>query len=57
MKTWEAKHAGEDGADFLRQLQSDPEVNRHFTAGELERMCSLKFHIKEVKTRFRKVGL
>src|SRR5205807_1321878 len=30
MKTWEAKHAGGNGADFLSQLQSDPEVAKHF---------------------------
>jgi hypothetical protein len=30
MKTWQAKHAGTDGADFLQQLQNDPEVARHF---------------------------
>src|SRR5206468_3591541 len=36
MKTWAAKHAGREDADFLRQLQSDPEVARHFKKGELE---------------------
>jgi len=57
MKTWEVKHAGRDDADFLKQLQSDPEVGKHFKNGELEKLCSLDFHFKEVKNRFRKLGL
>jgi adenylosuccinate lyase len=57
MKTWEVKHAGRDDADFVEQLKSDPEVARHFQPGELEKLCSLEFHFKEVKNRFRKLGL
>jgi adenylosuccinate lyase len=57
MKTWEVKHAGRDDADFVEQLKSDPEVAKHFKNGELEKLCSLDFHLKEVKQRFRKVGL
>ncbi|HWW03207.1 MAG TPA: adenylosuccinate lyase [Candidatus Acidoferrum sp.] len=57
MKTWEVKHAGRDDADFVEQLQSDPEVARHFKPGELEKLCSLEFHFKEVKSRFKKLGL
>ena len=57
MKTWQAKHAGREDADFLAQLKSDPEVARHFKRGELEALCSLDFHFKEVKSRFRKLGL
>jgi adenylosuccinate lyase len=57
MKTWEVKHAGREDANFLGQLQSDPEVARHFKKGELEQLCSLNFHFKEVKNRFRKLGL
>jgi adenylosuccinate lyase len=57
MKTWEVKHAGRDDADFLEQLKSDPDVARHFRAGELERLCSLDFHFKEVNRRFRTLGL
>jgi adenylosuccinate lyase len=57
MKTWAAKHAGRGDADFLKQLQEDPEVTRHLAPGELERLCSLSFHLKEVRNRFRKVGL
>ena len=57
MKTWEVKHAGRDDADFLKQLRSDPEVGKHFKNGELEKLCSLDFHFKEVKNRFRKLGL
>src|SRR6185503_8067843 len=29
MKTWQAKHAGQPGADFKTQLLSDPEVAQH----------------------------
>jgi len=57
MQTWAAKHAGRDNADFLNQLQRDPDVSKHFKPGELEKLCSLDFHFKEVKHRFRKLGL
>ncbi len=57
MKTWEVKHAGRDDADFVEQLKSDPEVAKHFEKGELEKLCSLDFHFKEVKNRFGQVGL
>ena len=57
MQTWQAKHAGSKDADFLKQLQSDPEVAKHFAKGELESLCSLDFHFKEVDHRFAKLGL
>lgn len=57
MKTWEVKHAGRDDADFVEQLKSDPEVAKYFAKGELEKLCSLDFHFKEVKNRFKKLGL
>jgi adenylosuccinate lyase len=57
MKTWEVKHAGRDDADFLAVLKADPEVAKHFSAGELEALCSLDFHFKEVDSRFKKLGL
>jgi adenylosuccinate lyase len=57
MKTWDVKHAGRDDADFLEILKADPEVAKHFKAGELEKLCSLDFHFKEVKNRFKKLGL
>ena len=57
MKTWEVKHAGRDDADFVEQLKSDPAVAKHFKKGELEKLCSLDFHLKEVKNRFKKLGL
>jgi adenylosuccinate lyase len=55
MLTWQAKHAGRADADFLRQLQSDPEVRRHFADGELEKLCSLDFHFRHVTIRFENV--
>ena len=57
METWATKHAGRDDADFVRQLLADPEVARHFAKGELEKLCSIDFHLKEVKARFKAVGL
>src|SRR5580692_6537007 len=57
MKTWEVKHAGRDDADFLEVLKADPEVAKHFKPGELEKLCSLDFHFKEVNRRFKKLGL
>jgi adenylosuccinate lyase len=57
MQTWAAKHEGREDADFLAQLRSDREVAEHFKNGELEKLCSLDFHFKEVKNRFKKVGL
>jgi adenylosuccinate lyase len=57
MRTWEVKHAGRDDADFVEQLKSDPEVAKHFKPGELEKLCSLDFHLKEVKNRLKKLGL
>ncbi len=57
MKTWEVKHAGREDADFLEVLKADPDVARHFRPGELDRLCSLDFHFKDVNRRFRKLGL
>jgi adenylosuccinate lyase len=57
MGTWQAKHAGREDADFLSQLKADAEVATYFKKGELEALCSLDFHFKEVKNRFRKLGL
>jgi len=57
MKTWEVKHAGRDDADFLEVLKADPEVAAHFAPGELEALCSVEFHLKEVENRFLALGL
>ncbi|MFO1498922.1 MAG: adenylosuccinate lyase [Verrucomicrobiota bacterium] len=57
MQTWQVKHAGRDNADFLAQLQADPEVAAHLSPKELKDLCSLDFHLKEVDARFQKVGL
>jgi adenylosuccinate lyase len=55
MQTWQAKHAGEDGANFLAQLQRDPDVKKHFAPGELEKLCSLEFHMQNVKAKFEQI--
>jgi adenylosuccinate lyase len=57
MKTWEVKHAGRDDANFVEVLKADPAVAKHFKKGELEKLCTLGFHFKEVKNRFKKLGL
>jgi adenylosuccinate lyase len=57
MKTWEAKHAGAQDADFVKQLLRDSDVAKHFAPGELEGICSLDFHFKEVNRKFVTVGL
>lgn len=57
MSTWASKHEGRADADFLKQLQGDPEVARHFKKGELEKLCSLDFHFAQVNRRFKQLGL
>jgi adenylosuccinate lyase len=57
MKTWEVKHAGRDDANFVEELKRSPEVANHFEKGELEALCSLDFHFKEVNNRFKQLGL
>jgi adenylosuccinate lyase len=57
MQTWQAKHAGDSRADFKTQLLSDPDVAKHLSRAELEKLCSLEFHYKQVKARFKKLGL
>jgi len=57
MATWATKHQGRDDADFLEQLKSDPEVARHFRPAELDKLCSLEFHYKQIGNRFKKLGL
>jgi hypothetical protein len=57
MKTWEAKHAGDNDADFKAQLMADPEVANYLSAVELDHLCNLDFHFRHVKERFNKLGL
>jgi adenylosuccinate lyase len=57
MNTWQAKHAGKSDADFKTQLMSDPEVAKHFAPGELDEICSLEFHFKQVPLKFKQLGL
>jgi hypothetical protein len=38
-------------------LNPDRAVTKHFKPGELEKLCSLDFHFKEVNSRFKKLGL
>lgn len=57
MSTWKVKHEGTANADFKTQLLADPEVARYLTKTELDKLCSLDFHFKQVKARFKKLGL
>jgi adenylosuccinate lyase len=57
MKTWQAKHAGQKDADFKSQLMADPEVAKHLSRKELDAICHLDFHFKNVKKRFKQLGL
>jgi len=57
MQTWKNKHAGDLDADFKKQLLADQEVAKHFKEGELEKLCSTDFHYKQIKARFRKLGI
>ena len=57
MQTWQSKHAGATDADFKTQLLADPDVARHLSKTELEKLCSLDFHYKQIKARFKKLGL
>ena len=57
METWAVKHAGRDDADFLEQLKRDPAIAKHLTPAELDQLCSLDFHFKEVSNRFKKLEL
>jgi adenylosuccinate lyase len=57
MKTWAVKHAGRDDADFLEELMADKDVARHFKMGELEKLCSLQFHQRNINARFKKLGI
>jgi adenylosuccinate lyase len=57
MKTWAVKHAGRDDANFLEELMADADVAMYFRKGELEKLCSLKFHQKHINSRFKKLGL
>src|SRR5580698_298784 len=41
MKTWRSKHAGNTSADFKTQLLADPDVARHLSRAELDRICNL----------------
>ena len=46
-----------DAADFKAQLLADPEVAKHLSRAELDRLCHLDFHLRQVKARFKKLGL
>jgi adenylosuccinate lyase len=51
MKVWES-----DGALSLPDLlKGDPDVSKHMSAGELDALFDLDFHLKHVDTIFSRV--
>lgn len=57
MRTWEARHKGQLDADFIRTIKEDPEIMAYFTHEELDRLCSLEHHLRNIPYRFELVGL
>ena len=57
MKTWQAKHAGAKDADFKSQLLADPEVASRLSRKELNKLCNLDFHFRQVRAKFKQLGL
>ena len=57
MKTWEVKHAGRDDADFKTELLKDSEVAEYLSQQELEQICNLDFHFRNIEMRFKMCGL
>lgn len=57
MKTWDVKHQGRDDADFKVELLKDPEVTQYLSKEELEKLCHLDFHFRNVDMRFKMCGI
>lgn len=57
MKTWDVKHEGRDDADFKAELLKDPEVAQYISKEELEKICNLDFHFRNVDMRFKMCGI
>jgi len=57
METWKAKHEGNATAHFKTQLLKDPEVAAVLSEKELNTICNLDFHFKQVNARFKAVGI
>ena len=47
MTSCEVKHAGRNDIDYPEVLKSDADVAKNFKKGELGKLCSLDFHLKE----------
>ncbi|MCF7669335.1 MAG: adenylosuccinate lyase [Verrucomicrobia bacterium] len=56
MKTWEARHEGRE-TGLKSQLLEDPEVRGILSADELQQLCNMDAHFKEVDSKFKKLGL
>ncbi len=51
MKTWEG------GRSLQENLKLEPEIMRHLSAGDIDRLCSLDVHFRYVNQTFEKLGL
>ena len=57
MKTWDVKHQGRDDADFKVELLKAPGVTQYLSKEELEKLCHLDFHFRNVDMRFKMCGI
>lgn len=57
MKTWDVKHQGRDDADFKNELLQDSEVAQYISREELEKICNVDFHFRNVDMRFKMCGI
>jgi adenylosuccinate lyase len=57
MQTWQAKHEGDTQADFRKQLESDPEIAEVLSKEELNELCDVDFHFRNIDYRFKQLGI
>jgi adenylosuccinate lyase len=55
MPVWQNMHHGRSGTTFLENLKSDADVGKAMTAGELEALFDLAYHLKHADTIFKRV--
>jgi adenylosuccinate lyase len=57
MKTWQAKHENRNDADFKTQLLKDEDIGKILTKEELDSICRLEMHFKDIDRKFKELGL
>jgi adenylosuccinate lyase len=55
MPVWQNMHHGRSGTTFLENLRADADVGKAMTAGELEALFDLAYHLKHADTIFKRV--